>query len=98
MPHPFESRCPRNLKSTKYKSEASALTKYRLVSDDLVFAVMRNPIVLTLLGYCNFAGVFAANVQLPGLRLPPGSQTHQNAVKNIFLTSYDAYKWVYALP
>ncbi len=83
------------LKGTKYKSVACALassSSHCRRRDQS--STMRNTFGLALFGYCNVAGVFAANVQLPGLRLPPGSQSHQNAVKDIFLTSYNAYKWV----
>ncbi|KAI0078383.1 glycoside hydrolase family 47 protein [Panus rudis PR-1116 ss-1] len=39
-----------------------------------------------------FPGVFGANVQNPFLRLPSDAPTHRQAVVDIFLESYSAYK------
>ncbi|GJE85507.1 glycoside hydrolase family 47 protein [Phanerochaete sordida] len=45
-----------------------------------------------LLSTCGISGVAAENVQKQGLSLPASASAHQQAVKNIFLQSYAAYK------
>ncbi|KAJ3556391.1 hypothetical protein NM688_g2055 [Phlebia brevispora] len=53
---------------------------------------MKGASAFALLVSSNLAGVWGANVQIPGLQLPPGFQSHQTEIKNIFLTTYNAYK------
>ena len=48
--------------------------------------------LLTILVFAHLPGVLSGLIQKAGLVLPPGSSVHRDAVKNIFLTSYNAYK------
>lgn len=53
---------------------------------------MKGSFVIASLLVGNFAGVRGAAVQKSGLILPLSAKSHQDAVKNIFLDSYNAYK------
>ena len=43
---------------------------------------------------CAASGVLAANIQTSRISLPSDAAKNKQFVKNIFLTSWDAYKWV----
>lgn len=51
-------------------------------------------LVVALAVSCSLPGAFAGAVQKPGLRLPRDAKVHRDAVEKIFVTSYEAYKYV----
>ena len=56
---------------------------------------MHSPLILaTVLAAGSLNGVLAASVQAPFIGLPPDAHMHQQAVVNLMLDSYQAYKWV----
>ena len=50
--------------------------------------------VCALLSGGSISGAVGAAIQKPSLVLPPSAASHQQAVKNIFLESFAAYKSV----
>ena len=54
---------------------------------------MRGILSLFALYYsAHVTGVYGGLIQLPGLQLPPDAAAQADAVKGIFLDSYNAYK------
>lgn len=53
---------------------------------------MKGLLAVAALSSASLSGVYGALIQQPGLKLPASAKTHQNAVKQIFLESYSAYK------
>src|SRR6266540_3027251 len=46
----------------------------------------------TVIPFVLAGSAFAAHVQKPDLQLPPSARFYRNAVRNIFVESYDAYR------
>ena len=62
-------------------------------SPTTVSPTMRGILSLFALYYsAHVTGVYGGLIQLPGLQLPPDAAAQADAVKGIFLDSYNAYK------
>lgn len=58
------------------------------------FKIMARLFFVALAAFLSLPHSFAGLVQKPDLSLPHDADTHRDAVKQIFVTSYDAYKFV----